>query len=296
MNYYLKGYYGYKNFGDELLLLWLLPWLFARYTIEKLYIECDDVVRLENRLQRHDDLVGNLLEKIEVVPKKNTIFLQQNIKIFGGGEVFTDARPFPYNGRNYLLWFFWTILKKKFHVVGGIGTIKKKSTKLLYRFLLGRARSITVRDATSGTVAKYFSTRVHLYHDFALDVLEKLKPTISSTDRAPYHIINVNPYIRNEQTKEHIRNLSEKYPHDEFRYIPGEMESDQLYVSEIRAIIPTLQLYDRTTYHIHDSVSFLAWAGESIAARLHVLICLHEFSVPYVPLVYQEKISKLLGV
>ena len=48
MRIYLKGYYGYKNFGDELLLFGVIEEIFSRYKVEELIIEV-----LRNRLIRH---------------------------------------------------------------------------------------------------------------------------------------------------------------------------------------------------------------------------------------------------
>lgn len=299
MNYYLKGYYGYKNFGDELLLLWLLPRVFKRYAIDSLYIEAEDPEWMAERLERHVVLLGEeILPKIHVIPKRNRRRLGNSIKLFGGGEVFTDARPFPHNWRNYGLWFFLTILKRKYHVLGGIGTVKNKRTALLYRFLLGRARSVTVRDETSLAVAKRFSSRVHLYHDFAEDVLSQLSAVSNdvATSSWAYHIINVNPYIRNAATNQKIQALYEKYPNDEFWYFPWELGSDDRFIQQITAIVPSIRIYNRTQYTVEEIRSFIAGAGESLAARLHILLCLHKAWVSYVPLVYQEKITKVLWV
>ena len=39
MKIYLKGYYGYKNFGDELLLFGVIKEIFSRYSVEHLVID-----------------------------------------------------------------------------------------------------------------------------------------------------------------------------------------------------------------------------------------------------------------
>jgi polysaccharide pyruvyl transferase WcaK-like protein len=39
MEGYLRGYYGYKNFGDELLFFGVVRRLFAKYPLTKLFVE-----------------------------------------------------------------------------------------------------------------------------------------------------------------------------------------------------------------------------------------------------------------
>ncbi|MEI6117993.1 MAG: hypothetical protein WCP92_01735 [bacterium] len=39
MEGYLRGYYGYKNFGDELLFFGVVKRLFTKYPLTKLFVE-----------------------------------------------------------------------------------------------------------------------------------------------------------------------------------------------------------------------------------------------------------------
>lgn len=50
MKGYLRGYYGYKNFGDELLFFGVAKRLFAKYPLTKLFVEVADVDRMEDRV------------------------------------------------------------------------------------------------------------------------------------------------------------------------------------------------------------------------------------------------------
>ena len=68
MKGFLKGYYGYKNFGDELLLLGVISYITQQYALDELVIEAGDPIRLESWLDRHSIyLPTNLL--ITCVPK-----------------------------------------------------------------------------------------------------------------------------------------------------------------------------------------------------------------------------------
>ncbi|MEI7558010.1 MAG: hypothetical protein WCJ45_04205 [bacterium] len=50
MEGYLRGYYGYRNFGDELLFFGVVKQLCTRYSLTKLFVESGDVSRMEDRV------------------------------------------------------------------------------------------------------------------------------------------------------------------------------------------------------------------------------------------------------
>lgn len=67
---YLKCYYGYKNFGDEMLAFGVINRIFSDYpTIEKLYIEVGDKVRFSERLEKNNSYLKVSLSKIELIQK-----------------------------------------------------------------------------------------------------------------------------------------------------------------------------------------------------------------------------------
>lgn len=88
---YLKGYYGYKNYGDELLALGIIPYLFDRYPLEELVVEVDDVEWFQTRLDRSARFLPNILCKVRLVAKSNRLqvakylWLSWRHHIFVGG-------------------------------------------------------------------------------------------------------------------------------------------------------------------------------------------------------------------
>lgn len=67
---YLKCYYGYKNFGDEILAFGVINRIFATYpTIEKLYIEVGNKERFDSRLDKNAHYLDIDLCKLECIQK-----------------------------------------------------------------------------------------------------------------------------------------------------------------------------------------------------------------------------------
>ena len=61
MEGYLRGYYGYKNFGDELLFFGAARRLFAKYPLTKLFVEVGNKSRMDDRVW--ENYQGLLTEK-----------------------------------------------------------------------------------------------------------------------------------------------------------------------------------------------------------------------------------------
>jgi len=69
---YLKCYYGYKNFGDEILAFGVINRIFANYpTIETLYIEVGDKTRFDSRLDKNSHYLDINLCKLETIQKND---------------------------------------------------------------------------------------------------------------------------------------------------------------------------------------------------------------------------------
>ncbi len=315
MNIYLKWYYWYKNRWDELLLLWLIDWLWKNYKYNILYIESGNKEWLNKRLYNCKKSVKlTHVDKIICVERGENILWKKNmLYVFWWGEVFTDARPFPYNGWNYLLGFWKIIRKKNFIILGWLGTEKNIGTNFLYKQLIGRAKKVRIRDKWSYAIAeKYISSnKIFLEKDFAYDVLDflqkgkylfsKNKETISSkkqkkeeTKKKNYIIININKYLRNKEVVDTCRQIVKSYPNAVYIYFPAAIGSDDLLFGDVKKIIPGLKFYNRTEKGLLENISFLKNAKFVLAARLHVLLVAQYFDVPFNAVIYQEKIKKII--
>ncbi len=92
MKWFLKCYYWYKNRWDELLFLWIVPYIFKKYKLTKLYIEVWDKKFMTDFVDTNKQFLSKYIYKIELIQiwdewKYN---LKKTLKFFGWWEVLTD--------------------------------------------------------------------------------------------------------------------------------------------------------------------------------------------------------------
>lgn len=292
----MKCYYGYKNRWDELLAIWVIQWIFHNCSIEKLYIESWDKNWMKNWIDMNNDLLNkNVMNKIVVVWKDWYKNLESDLKLFlGWGELFTDQRPFPYDGWNYLLKFWKQIWKWNVVMLWWIGKVWKFRTNILYNLTLRQAEKIVVREKTSYELAKKYNKNTELYHDFALDVIDLAKNELVER-KSDYILINVNSHImKDEKNIEKILNFVKENEWKQIYFFSCDFYDDLKYYDFFCEKIPGMKLYDRTKYSIKETLKFLAGCENAIWTRLHFLLVLKYLGKNFVPIVYQEKIEKLI--
>ena len=223
MKAYLKGYYGYKNFWDELLLLGLLNWLEVNLNIEELVVEVADKTRADQRLEENNLFLNEIKNKIKVVSlwswftkkitqaKKVLGFCpyKKYFKIFGGWEVLNFERNILHAGFNLGIMYNYTIKKRRFMLVGGITKAKTNLQKRFYKFILPRAQQIVLREKSSydyvnqflatNNKSKYSNFKawqqiqsIILYQDFSQEILEITQKqlminSLSPTEKTNHH-------------------------------------------------------------------------------------------------------------
>ena len=106
MHILVKGYYGFKNLGDELILFPLLSWIEENYHPDQISLLCGDPRWMESWLLEHKTYYPPILKKLNLLPKPTwkthlMDFLglgkRYDFYVFGGGQVIDEERRFPYN-------------------------------------------------------------------------------------------------------------------------------------------------------------------------------------------------------
>lgn len=308
---YLRWFYGYKNFGDELLFFGVVDRIFSHYPeLEDLVVEVNNKTWMEYWVKKnyHEYLSKQQYTKVSFVEIKqhrwkrltHTLSLlgfgkyKKFFKFFGGGEVLSDERPFPHDGRNIPLLFNATIRKWNFMLLGGIGTPRKRRTKILYKLLLPRAQGIITREEISYNTAIMWNGHTSLYQDFSQNSIEK-----TSCKNSPiwwsYVLINSNLKSWNPETKQHIVDFCKTHAQHKKIYFPCDMNDDIYCFADLQQDIPDLEMYDWTKHSLQDSLCVFKETTAAIGARLHFLLPLKIFKKPFTAIKYAEKISKMIG-
>lgn len=311
MDAFLKWFYGYKNFWDEMLFFWLVNWIENNYDISKLIVESWDQIRLEDRIKDNKNYLWSILDKIEIVPinpyKIRYISHALNLlwrweykklfKFFGGWEVLDDSRKFPHDWWNMALLYNNTIRRKKFVLLWWIWTVKNNWTKKLYNFVMPRAKNIICRENVSYHIAKKYNPESVLYEDFSLDVLNTFQKSATRKDTIlfPYILINLTPRSQGHDSINKIKKFCDDYPKHKKIFFPCDINDDSQYFIELKNYIPDIELYNRTKHSLSEALDLFYNSDGGIWARLHFLYPLKIFEKNYQALIYEEKIEKMIG-
>ena len=324
MKIYLKGYYGYKNFGDELLLFGVIKEIFSRYAVEHLVIEVGNHLRIKKWIERNKKFITTRYEKEWVVVEREKISFfslddrfswlpqkfrrfffhiaislwlhpySQYFKIFGGGEVIDETRSFPHNWWNIPLLYAKTIIKKNFAIWWGIWSQIMKGTHFLSRILLKNAKNLLLRDIFSYSVAEEFfndweiKEKPELIQDFSTWLLEFLKSFDNDNKKKgdEYCILNLSPTVN--INKQDFFKIIDKTKQRVF--FPCDLNFD-LKLLEKFAFKDSIRMYDWSEHSLEESLDFIRQSSLWIWSRLHFLYCYKIFWIKFVPLSSSNKLK-----
>ncbi len=316
--WYLKWYYGYKNFWDELLVLGVIQYLFSRYPLQKLTIEVEDIDWFWTWLRRHESYIPDVLSKVELVSNKDRFgiiskaMLRLDTHLFlGWGEVFTPARGRFHGGWNLLILFWHYFLRRQVTLLGWISKAKWRFFRLLYSFVIPRCQTIVLREKFSLQYVKELfpgANNLVLYKDFGHAFIESLSlPSIESTPylstksktclHCPYLIINTNPHVDMSMLTQVLSTLTGIDTVSDLVYFAWD-KVDTVFYAQLSTLLSTHRwtMFDWTEHDILSIIDLFRHAKGGVWVRLHVLSMFVWFGVPYSCVVYQEKISKFLDV
>jgi len=280
MEGYLRGYYGYKNFGDELLFFWVVRRLFTKYPLTKLFVEVGNTWWMEDRVRENYQwlLTEKELKNIKFVNAKQHKYkfithlinflgfwkYKKTFKFFGWWEVLSDERPFPHDGRNIPLLFNYSVQKRQFVLLGGIGKYGRSRTEILYRHLLPKAEKIVVRDRDSLVIAKKMNPENTVLHqDFAQEIIENSKFRMQNSEKKQqnvkwkYILININKQSVDKENVQRIVDFCIHYPDHKKLFFPCDMNDDKHCFAIIKKHVAGLEMYDRTKHSLSESLSLL---------------------------------------
>ena len=301
MKLYIKWYYGYKNLGDELLLIWLINFWLDKYKPSYIYIESGDIHFLSNWINKNQSYIKFDINKIQIVTKWQYIYQYYKFrnchKIIWWWECISPVAKFPNWWRKYILWFVLDIIRSNYSICWGIGT-PNQSSKLLYKILLSKARSIMVRDPESQNIWLIYNNKTELYHDFAIDVLDIYKAKLAERGwksyKEKYILLNLKQSEYNPANLQLIQNFIAKYPNHKYIYIANFVSEDMCFEALGSDLDIYIEYFDRTDKSLDEILDLFEWCEWWWWVRLHFLMILKMLGKNYEYIYYQEKIRKLI--
>lgn len=328
MRWFLKCFYGYRNLWDEFLFWWVLEYIDTMYNVvDELTVEVADVEWMQSRWTRNSDIMNDLglaswfvsqrkiIKFVEVSKDIRDNFIY-DIYFFGGGEVFAESRGF-HGWWNYMIRYLRALHTRPFVLLWGIETPRNWRQKILYKYLLPKADKIVCREEYSYKVAHHYTTKIYLYSDFAIPLLDRYRQhsadhhTQTLTSHDPYHIhdilrpfgkqyvlINMIWSMSTDHSYRQIEKFVSLYPHHTLVYVAcgtdDQWREDRYYAKRLQGVYPEMAIYDREEYSLVQTLSLFQYAKAGMWCRLHFLLMLQELHVPRYALVYAEKIKKLI--
>ena len=306
MKIYLKWFYWYKNFWDEVLLFWLLNYLQKEYNPDEIVMEVWNIEWIESWLNNNKKYLQDwIIDKLDFVENKEiskrfrqilSFFwinkYKKYFKVFWWGEVLDESRIFPHDGWNLVILHHYSIRKWKFILVWWIGTNNKFRTKRLFKYILPRAQKIICREKISyeRTIANWWKKAV-LYEDFSKQIFE-----LYSWKKEKNNIlINISPKYFNKKNIEKIKNFIWKYNSNCKKiFFPADINIDKEIFTKIRKTIPDLEIYDRTKHSLKDSIELFLSCKWWIWSRLHFLYPLKIFNKNFESISDSDKVMKII--
>ena len=286
----LLGYYGFKNSGDDALLLSIIQQL--KKTDDSLSLGVLSFNPEETKVQFGIDAVdrNNILSVIKAIKSAKML-------IVGGGTLIQDS-----TSTKSLIYYLAVIklaqiFKKKVMLyANGIGPIKKENFKITKR-ILNKVNLITLRE------------------ELSLAELKKIgvdKPQILVTADSVFGIdYDKKAYEKNQYQLVSVRNnkrLSKNFCIDIARlcdemhekhnistvFIPFQKKNDTQITEQIRALMKSESEIFDTECEFSELMALMENARLCIGMRLHSLIYSVISKVPCVGLVYDQKVKAFM--
>ncbi len=157
MNIALLGYYGYRNFGDDILLLSLLNRLRDIKDLSTIWVLCKEDYYGQDPLFRVPRVIYVTNVRWWHKLRKYLYFMKTDALLWGGGTCLYEPENGDIRGmesflRNIRL---FRILGKRFGFAGiGMGPLRSKRAQLITRAILDGVEFVTFRDPLSLKIAR----------------------------------------------------------------------------------------------------------------------------------------------
>jgi polysaccharide pyruvyl transferase CsaB len=294
VKFFLNGYYGYDNAGDEAVLAAILEAISSQRKDATFTVTSGDTRGTETRFREYS---------IRAVPRQNPKSLIPAIRacdvfISGGGSLLQDVTSLRnivyYTG---LIRLARLSRKPVMIYAQGIGPLLRPLSQKLTRAAVQSARAITVRDEDSRALLQKIGVTKNI--EVTADPVWALTPdaNIVNTHKGAWNL-SLRPwpgYEWDPKISPQIRDGLQKIKgENRLRFVPMQPQSDAPIGEFLRS--DNDELIDTRGLHPKTVMAHCGGASVMIAMRLHALIFASAQGVPCVAVNYDPKVEALAKI
>jgi polysaccharide pyruvyl transferase CsaB len=299
----ISGYYGFRNIGDDALLMSIVNDLRKQKPDMKILIlsKIPEDTALEHKV---DSISRVNLLRIYKAMKKARSF------IYGGGNLLQDNTST--RSLMFYLGMVWLAKKMKLKVMfyaNGIGPLKKKINRLLTKKIMNKVDVITLREKLSYAELTHMDIskpKVMLTADSAFTVIDcmnggsnEILNTLGIDPSLNYIGFSLRKYpghekLEHEDYENIIASLADHMA-EKFNlipvFIPMQHPDDLPVLENVSAKTKSNHIVIRQKMNVCDTYKVIGSMGMVIGMRLHALVFAAGAGVPMLGLVYDPKIE-----
>lgn len=304
MKIFLSGYYGAKNFGDELLLLKVIEDILKIIPDAEFFVWSIDKDFTNDFLK---DYPAVAVDRFNIGDTVNAI-KNSDLVVLGGGGIVQEYygikiedlfKDFGYNIVSYAIPPFLGKIfgKKVFYWCLGHGPIVTEEAILFSRWFYSLADVVTIRDERSyrevlellpeGKI--FFDTDPLFDFNFKRFFAEKKEREVLG--------ISIRRWFNEEELVEKVGGALKRLVEErDLRIlpIPCDLTLDLEVTGRLELFVPKEKLLKPKIKTIEDIVSAISLCNWFLGMRLHSLICAYKLGIPFLALSYDAKTEEFL--
>ena len=306
-SYFLSGYYGFGNAGDEAVLAAILENLGgatraeeARFTVAS-GDPADTISRYDGSEYARFDNGKVSRARVLAVPRQAPRALAAAIRgcdvfVSGGGSLLQDTTSF----RNVVYYVslirFARLARKPVAIYAqGVGPLRRPLSRKLARLAMQSARVVTVRDEASKTLLQSLGVRRDI--EVTADPVWALRPSKKAASTRDQIAVALRPFPGYDFQGAHLQQVkaalhaAKTALNASLRFVPMQSENDAPLAELLRA--DGDEIAETGGVHPRDIMAACGNARAMLAMRLHALIFAAAQDVPCVAINYDPKVEAL---
>lgn len=293
-NVIISGYYGFGNIGDEAILYSIIK------SIRNLELDVNISVLTSSHNETKQKYNVNVVSRNDI---KGIIKAIKNCDVFlsGGGSLFQDATSI----RSFMFYIGQIIialmLKKKVYVYAqGIGPIKKKFNRVMFKYFMNKVDYITVRDEDSYKELKRMKIKVpSAVTADPVFLLRKEFINCNNKNGKKKIGICIREWFDSEKIANTIAKLADNlsnYYDAEIVFIPFYYNTDSKFSKYVaQKMHSEYTIIDTSAMSFDDIMNEMSKTDFILGMRLHSLIFAAICEIPFSGISYDPKIDSFLS-